>query len=99
MSIEYLAPLPTMLSSHVSAAIRSAIQNNGAFSITRDIGTEMGLRRNDTTLAVEHATLQITTEGLYIAFHAATLPQRDSLLQAIRLALRQHGLQVAWQEL
>jgi hypothetical protein len=99
VSVEFLASSPNLLSTQATEAIHSAIESDGAFSITRDTGTVMGLRRNDATLAVEHATLQVTAEGLYIAFHAATLPQQKSLLRAIQLALRQHGLQVAWQEL
>lgn len=100
MSIEYFASSPSLLSDRVVEAIRSAIRGNDVFAIVRDTETVIGLRRKDTSLTVEHATLQITVEGLYIAFHAAaTLAQQESLLGAIQQALDQLGLQFAWQEL
>lgn len=102
MSIEFAAAAEMKLVDESVVRIKRYIQDHSNYRVVRDSPLEFGvapIASEGTARILETITLSMRPTQVYVAFHAATRPERESFIHCVVNALAQAGIVCEFEEL
>ena len=94
MSIEFLGSLKKSLTEDLADCLVKHIKNSPGLIVVREEPNSLGLcfTSGDGSSGQEQLTITLSSEQIYVGFHAATRQQRERVLHAVRTALDTCGV-------
>jgi hypothetical protein len=99
MSIEYEAPLARPLTADRAAAAAAAVGAASPYRVCSQAADTFEFALSGAAPAPTHATLTVSPDSLYVAFHSGTRADRAAFLDALRAVLQGEELGGEFEEL